>query len=69
MKKFLTIVLLCLASSQFFSQNSTGAFTILLGGSVGKFNIDAGGNFNTVYSDRKPSTPEFPDWGTARYSS
>ena len=53
MKKLLTIILLCLVSSHLFSQSSTGAFTILLGGSVGKFNIDAGNNFNTIYSNRK----------------
>jgi hypothetical protein len=53
MKKLLTIILLCVVSSQLFSQSSTGAFTILLGGSVGKFNIDAGNNFNTIYSDQK----------------
>jgi hypothetical protein len=52
-KKFFTLFLLCVSSSQLFSQNSTGAFTILLGGSVGKFTIDAGGNFNNIYSDRK----------------
>jgi hypothetical protein len=53
MKKLFTIVLLCMVTSHLFPQSSTGAFTILLGGSVGKFNIDAGGNFNSIYSDRK----------------
>ena len=53
MKKLLTIILLCVVSSQLYSQSSTGAFTILMGGSVGKFNIDAGNNFNTIYSDQK----------------
>jgi hypothetical protein len=54
MKKLLTIILLCLTSSPLFSQNSTGAFTILLGGSAGKFNIDAGDNFNNIYPNKKP---------------
>jgi hypothetical protein len=54
MKKILIVILLCVVSSQLFSQSSTGAFTILMGGSIGKFNINAGGNFNTIYSDKKP---------------
>lgn len=53
MKKLFTIILLCFASPHLFSQSSTGAFTILLGGSVGKFNIDAGNNFNTIYANQK----------------
>ena len=53
MKKLLTIILLCFISLPLYSQSSTGAFTILLGGSVGKFTIDAGSNFNSIYSDRK----------------
>ncbi|MGA9406789.1 MAG: hypothetical protein WBW71_06610 [Bacteroidota bacterium] len=53
MKKLLTIIFLCLVSSHLFSQSSAGTFTILMGGSVGKFNVDAGSNFNSVYSNRK----------------
>ena len=53
MKKLLTIILLCFVSTHLFSQSSTGAFTILLGGSVGKFNIDAGNDFNTIYANQK----------------
>jgi len=63
MKKFLTIILLCLTSSPVFPQNSTGAFTILLGGSAGKFNIDAGGNFNSVYSNKKAVYTEIAGLG------
>ena len=53
MKKLLTIILLCFISLPLFSQSSTGGFTILLGSSVGKFTIDAGSNFNSIYSNRK----------------
>ncbi len=53
MKKLLTIIFLCSVSSHLFSQSSAGAFTILMGGSVGKFNVDAGSNFNSMYSNRK----------------
>ncbi len=53
MKKLLTIILLFFVSTHLFSQSSTGAFTILLGGSVGKFNIDAGNDFNTIYANQK----------------
>ncbi len=52
MRKILTVILLCFASSQLHAQGSSGALTILLGGSAGKFNIDAGGNFNSIYSNK-----------------
>lgn len=46
---FLFIGLSCSA----FSQYESGVFTILLGGNVGKFNIDAGGNFDQYYTDQQ----------------
>ncbi|HTY11882.1 MAG TPA: hypothetical protein VMF88_12510 [Bacteroidota bacterium] len=64
MKKNLFIILLCFASSEIFAQSSGNAFTILLGGAVGKFNIDAGGNFNTIYTDRKLSYTAVAGLGT-----
>jgi hypothetical protein len=53
MRKFLTVLLLCSAASHLCSQSSTGALTLLLGGSAGKFNIDAGSTFNNMYSNKK----------------
>lgn len=53
MKIFLTAILFCLVPSRLFPQNASGGFTVLMGGSVGKFNVNGGGNFNSIYSDRK----------------
>jgi hypothetical protein len=53
MKRTLLCFLIVVSSSSAFSQHESGSFTILLGGDVGKFNVDAGGNFNRYYTDRK----------------
>jgi len=53
MKKFLIVILFCITPPHLFSQSASGAFTILMGGSIGKFNVDAGSNFNSIYSNRK----------------
>ena len=53
MKKTLLFLLIIASSSALYSQHGSGTFTILLGGNAGIFNVDAGGNFNQYYSDRK----------------
>jgi len=53
MKRTLLFFLIIASSSAVFSQHGSGTFTILLGGNVGIFNVDAGGNFNQYYTDRK----------------
>lgn len=53
MKKTILCFLIIASSSAVFSQHQSGAFTILLGGDAGVFNVDAGGNFNRYYTDRK----------------
>ncbi len=55
MKKLLTLVLFCLSPISLYSQNEVGKLTILAGGSVGEFRIDAGGNFNDLYANRQLS--------------
>ena len=52
MKKILLCILIAAVSSTSLSQPKTSAFTILLGGDAGIFNVDAGGNFNHYYNDR-----------------
>ncbi|HTX18829.1 MAG TPA: hypothetical protein VMG34_09220 [Bacteroidota bacterium] len=51
-----TILLLLIAfSSSAFSQDDSGPFTILMGGQIGRFLVDGGGNFDKFYPDTKPS--------------
>jgi len=53
MKKLLTILFFCLLPIHLYPHNDVGTFTILAGGSIGEFLIDAGGNFNDVYTNRQ----------------
>lgn len=53
MKKSLLCLLVIASTSTVMSQPGSNAFTILLGGDAGVFNVEAGGNFNHYYSDRK----------------
>lgn len=53
MKKLFAIILFCISTIPLYSRNDVGTFTLLLGGSVGKFLIDAGGNFNDFYTNRQ----------------
>ena len=53
MKKLFAILFFCHSPIPLYSQNDVRAFTILAGGSIGEFTIDAGGNFKDLYSNRQ----------------
>lgn len=55
MKKILVIIVVLLYSSPLHSQNELNTLTIILGGTVGEFLVDGGGNFNDFYTNRNLS--------------
>ena len=53
MKRIFLCFLFLASLSVAFSQHESGSFTLLLGGNVGKFKIDAGGNFDKIYTNQQ----------------
>ena len=53
MKKLALLAFLCALAFPLYSQNQIDTFTLLLGGTIGEFSINGGGNFNDLYTDRK----------------
>lgn len=53
MKTILFVSLFLLSASPLLSQNDVNTFTILMGGTIGEFRVDGGGNFQSFYTNTK----------------
>ena len=63
MRTILFVSLFLLSAPPLLSQNDTHTFTILMGGTIGDFRVDGGGNFQSLYTDTKLTPTGFVGLG------
>src|SRR3990172_6819030 len=59
MKKLFATILFFASIIPLYARNEVGRFTVLAGGSIAELNVDGGGNFNEIYTNRQLSDTGF----------